>query len=91
MISAAALELDDLPDDLMIREEDGKTVTLFWTRATNISAVGVIDHRNGESFELVLGADENPLDVFHHPYAYAARRGLELQGSYAREEATVDA
>jgi hypothetical protein len=25
----------------------------------------------------VLKADDSPLDVFHHPFAYAAARGLE--------------
>jgi hypothetical protein len=73
------------PEELAVREQDGTTVTLLWTRATNAVAVQVIDHRNGESFELVLAPDDPPLDVFYHPYAYAAARGLDLVESRVRE------
>jgi hypothetical protein len=80
------------PEELAVREQDGTTVTLFWTRATNAVAVQVIDNRNGESFELVLGPGDPPLDVFHHPYAYAAARGLEFEDTRVRDEQfwTVD-
>lgn len=73
------------PEELAVREQDGTTVTLLWTRATNAVAVQVIDHRNGESFELVLAPDDPPLDVFYHPYAYAAARGLDLVEHRVRE------
>src|SRR5438105_301220 len=33
--------------------------------------------RRGADHELVLQPDERALDVFHHPYAYAAARGLD--------------
>ena len=32
------------------------------------------DSKTGEAFELVLSNTDNALDVFHHPYAYAASR-----------------
>ena len=37
----------------------------------------VVNDENADSFELVVTAQE-ALDVFEHPYAYAAFRGLEL-------------
>ena len=63
--------------ELAVREEDGIAVTLFWLRGTDVLLVSVVDHRRGESFELVLEPHERALDVFHHPYAYAAARGLD--------------
>jgi hypothetical protein len=40
--------------------------------------VTVEDPANCDYFELVLADNEPPLEVFHHPYAYAAARGLEF-------------
>ena len=76
--------------ELAVRQQDGASVTLFWTRGTNVLAVEVVDHRNGDSFEYVLEPDERPLDVFYHPYAYAAARGLDLSSSAREQAETVD-
>jgi hypothetical protein len=76
--------------ELAARQQDGASVRLFWTRGTNVLAVAVVDHRNGESFEIVLEPDERPLDGFYHPYAYAAARGLDLGGSVREQAETVD-
>jgi hypothetical protein len=61
--------------ELAQRESDGVAVTLLWSRETDVLAVSVVDVHGG-SFELVLADSERPLDVFYHPYAYAALRGL---------------
>jgi hypothetical protein len=61
--------------ELAQRRSHGTTVTLLWTPETNAVAVSVVDVRGG-SFDLVLAPNERPLDVFDHPYAYAALRGL---------------
>jgi hypothetical protein len=63
--------------ELIVRERDGIAVTLFWVRATDVLLVEVADHRNGTSFEFVLERNDRALDVFHHPYAYAAARGID--------------
>ena len=34
--------------------------------------VAVTDTKTGEAFELPVREGERALDVFHHPYAYAA-------------------
>jgi hypothetical protein len=86
----AALELSYPRTELAVRHQDGTSVTLFWTRATNMLAVAVVDHRNGDSFELVLEPDERPLDVFYHPYAYASARGLDFSISVREQAETVD-
>jgi hypothetical protein len=63
--------------ELIVRERDGIAVTLFWLRATDALLVTVADHRSGTLFELLLDRDDRALDVFHHPYAYAAARGID--------------
>ena len=63
--------------ELAEREHNGLAVTLYWVRQTSILIVTVVDSRTGQSFELVLEEGDPPLDVFHHPYAYAAARGLD--------------
>jgi hypothetical protein len=56
------------------RSTDGLEVTLQWHAVTNVVSVAVLDTKSGEEFELVVGDGEDALDVFHHPYAYAAHR-----------------
>ena len=64
--------------DLDFRAADGVEVTLLWAKARNRVWVAVRNHRSGEEFELEIREDDNPLDVFNHPYAYAAARMPEL-------------
>jgi hypothetical protein len=64
--------------ELASRESSGITVKLFWTRATNLVTVAVEDAASDVYFELVLDEHERALDVFHHPYAHAAARGIEF-------------
>lgn len=63
--------------ELALRRNDGLSVALLWSRARNLLTVLVTDDRTGERFELEATPD-NALDVFHHPYAYAASRGLDV-------------
>jgi len=64
--------------ELASRESNGVTVTLFWSRSTNLVTVAVADAASDDYFELVLDEHESALDVFHHPFAHAAARGLEF-------------
>lgn len=64
------------PRELAHREADGVEVALLWYPDNDVVSVMVSDARTGDLFELVLGDDERALDVFHHPYAHAAHRGL---------------
>jgi hypothetical protein len=73
--------------ELVSRESNGITVTLFWTRATNLVTVTVADAANDDYFELVLDEADRAMDVFHHPFAHAAARGLDF--SAGREELEV--
>ena len=57
--------------ELHHRSADGIEVALLWSRLTNRLMVAVADSRSGESFEVDAPA-EKALDVFRHPFAYAA-------------------
>jgi hypothetical protein len=65
--------------ELMSRESNGITVRLLWSRATNLVTVAVADAASEEYFELVLNEHEPALEVFNHPFAHAAARGLEFR------------
>ena len=60
--------------ELAARESNGIEVTLYWHSRTNRVSVTVYDAHTDELFELDAGPSE-ALDLFHHPYAHAARRG----------------
>ena len=73
-----ALHTPPARKELAFRSTNGIDVLLLWCPADDSLAVLVIDD-NADSFELSVTASE-ALDVFEHPYAYAAFRGLDLVG-----------
>jgi hypothetical protein len=66
------------PRELAYRENDGLEVVLFWHDVTGEVTVCVSDERSGAYFELPAEPEE-ALDVFYHPYSYAAFRGLPYE------------
>jgi hypothetical protein len=58
--------------ELAHRRIDGIEVTMFWDSATNRVTVAVNDSKGGEAFEILVAPGERAMDVFHHPFAYAA-------------------
>ena len=60
------------------RTADGVEVALLWHASRDYLSVVVSDTKAGEAFELVLDERDDALDVFNHPYAYAAQRGLDF-------------
>jgi hypothetical protein len=82
--------IDDISrTELASRETNGITVRLLWSRATNLVTIAVDDAANDDYFELVLDENELALDVFHHPFAHAAARGIEFRTG--RPELLLDA
>jgi hypothetical protein len=71
----AATDSMQPPRELAHRATDGVEVVLFWNEATNALTVCVSDERCGAYFELAARRDQ-ALDVFYHPYAYAAFMGI---------------
>jgi hypothetical protein len=77
--------------ELASRESNGITVRMFWTRSTNLVTVTVADAANDDYFELVLDEHERAMDVFHHPFAHAAARGLDFHTGRLELEVLLDA
>jgi len=77
--------------ELDCRWTNGIQVRLLWCQADARVSVAVVDTRSHESFRIDVPDGERPLDVFYHPFAYAAHRrvhldfggGLELAGEAA--------
>jgi hypothetical protein len=68
---------DELARELDHRHADGLDVWLIWQRRDDGLTVVVRDQRSGRGFDLDVG-DAPPLDVFRHPFTYAAKRGFQL-------------
>ncbi len=62
--------------ELDSRASGGIHVRLLWHPRDGHVSVAVDDITTGESFVLPVRDGERALDVFCHPYAYAASRGL---------------
>ena len=66
--------------ELDSRISDGIHVRLLWHSDDGHLSVAVHDSKTGEAFELPVGDGDRALDVYHHPYAYAAgRRQADLE------------
>jgi hypothetical protein len=70
--------LSRLPRELHSRGSAGIEVSLWWSPADGQTWVAVRDARSGAGFVLPVLAGERARDVFDHPYAYAARRGVPV-------------
>jgi len=70
------LSYDDSPEELASRHSGTTEVALLWSEHTHRASVAVLDEGSGDYFELEVGEHDHPLDLFNHPYAYAAARGL---------------
>jgi hypothetical protein len=88
-VMTTAITLTDTRE-LDHRAADGVEVSLLWHADSDFLSVVVSDTRAGEAFELVLDDRDDALDVFHHPYAYAAYRGLDF-GHAERDDELVAA
>jgi hypothetical protein len=63
--------------ELDSRLSDGIQVRLLWCQHDERLWVAVLDTKTGDAFRVQVRDGERPLDVFHHPYAYAAHHGIE--------------
>jgi hypothetical protein len=77
--------------ELMSRESSGITVRLLWSRATNLVTVAVADTTSDDYFEFVLYEQEPALEVFNHPFAHAAARGIDFRTRRPEPEMLRDA
>ena len=61
--------------ELDSRRNDGIHVRLLWRKHDGRLWVEVVDTKAGAAIAVDVRDRERPLDVFHHPYAYAAHHG----------------
>jgi hypothetical protein len=62
------------------RQSDGIHVRLLWDEYDNRVAVAVADVKTGDAFVVDVRTGDSALDVFHHPYAYAAWQRVDTRG-----------
>ena len=72
---------------LASRRSAGILVLLLWAADTNSATVVVHDDRTDDGFELLVDADLNPMNVYEHPYAHAAWRGIDYRTADLRQSA----
>jgi hypothetical protein len=77
MVRAISPDADDArngapPRELDSRTSDGIHVQLLWHPRGGYVSVVVNDTKTGDTFELEVSRDQRALDVYHHPFAYAA-------------------
>jgi hypothetical protein len=82
--------MSDLLHELDHRSNDRLDVWLLWRERDNKALVMVADEKTGEHFTIEVREDERALDVFHHPYAHAAWRGIEPAPTAARPIGVAD-
>ena len=77
--------------ELESRSNNGIDVRLLWSEYNNRVLVSVADAKTGDGFAIEVSEGERAMDVFHHPFAFAAWRNMEMSappadsGSPARQ------
>ena len=75
----STIEITTAHRELAHRSNDGIEVVLFWHEPSGKLTVTVSEEQTGQSFEL-SAEPELALDVFNHPFAYAAARQVATEG-----------
>jgi hypothetical protein len=63
------------------RSHDRIDVRLLWRAGDDRVIVAVADEKTGERFSIDVHDDERALDVFRHPFAYAAWHRVEIHAT----------
>jgi hypothetical protein len=71
-----------IPRELAYRESDGLQVSLLWCKADNSLSISVVDTLAAEAFDLPVDGHD-ALDVFDHPYAYAAWSDVQYRSRWS--------
>jgi hypothetical protein len=61
------------------RSHDGIDVLLLWRERDDRAVVTVADAKTGERFSIEVPDGERALNVFHHPYAFAAWHRIDTR------------
>jgi hypothetical protein len=72
------LSFDHSPKMLASRQSGTTEIALFWSKRKHRAAVAVDDEATGDHFELEINPEDDPLDLYNHPYPYAAVRHVTV-------------
>ena len=75
--------------ELTSRMSGTDQIRLLWRQEDGLLWVTVRDSRTGETFCIDVREHEPPLDVFQHPYAYAAHHGIDPSVDRPRGEPAI--
>jgi len=75
--------------ELDSRVSHGVQVRLLWCEHDDRVWVAVLDTKTRDAFRVLVAEGERPLDVFHHPYAYAAHHGSATHPAATNSEKTA--
>jgi hypothetical protein len=74
VLGAMTSTITHLTRELDSRTSDGIEVRLLWNEHDGRVLVAVNDAKTGDAFAVEVREGDQAMDVFHHPYAYAASR-----------------
>lgn len=69
------LTFDANPKELARRDAGSRHVVLLWSRRLHRAAVVIDDDSTGELVQLDIQEQDNPLELYQHPYPYLKARG----------------
>jgi hypothetical protein len=69
------------------RRGDGIQVRMLWCERDERVTVAVDDTKSGDAFAIDVRKGERAMDVFLHPFAYAASRAVPLTPTYPLADA----
>jgi len=72
------LSFDAHPKELAHRDSGPAHVSFFWSKRTHRAAVVLEDDETGEVVELDVRDDDDPLELYEHPYVYIGARGRRV-------------
>jgi hypothetical protein len=72
-----------LTRELDRRSNDGIDVRLLWREHDGRVLVAVRDSKTGDAFSIEVQEGERALEVFRHPYAYAAFHRIDTAAAVA--------
>ena len=77
------LSFDHTPKMLASRHSGTTEIALLWSKRKHRAAIAVDDEATGEHFELEILPEDDALDLYNHPYPYAAFRHVAVNARAA--------
>ena len=76
--------------ELHSRISDAIHVRMLWNEHTERVTVAFADSKTNDAFVVDVRESDRAMDVFHHPYAYAAWRDIETRTGARAPEPVIE-